>query len=60
LASIIDTIQHAKPVNFDLRPQGQVDLAKNGVSGKIVTAMKARARAPATHRAASTPGKSFN
>jgi hypothetical protein len=59
-ANIIDTIQHAKSVNFDLSPQGQVDLAKNGVSGKVITAMKARARAPATHHAASTPGKSSN
>jgi hypothetical protein len=57
-ANIIDTIQHAKSVNFDLSPQGQVDLAKSGVSGKIITAMKARARAPATHHAASTSGKS--
>ena len=57
-ANIIDTIQHAKSVDFDLSPQGQVDLAKSGVSGKIITAMKARARAPVTHRAAAAPGKS--
>jgi hypothetical protein len=57
-ANIIDTIQHAKSVNFDLSPQGQVDLAKSNVSGKIIAAMKARARAPVTHRAASAPAKS--
>ena len=51
-ANIVDTIQHAKAVNFDLSVQGQVDLAKNKVSGHIITAMKARARAPATHHAA--------
>jgi hypothetical protein len=57
-ANILDTIQHAKAVNFDLSVQGQVDLAKNKVSGHIITAMKARARAPASHRVASGPGKS--
>jgi len=57
-ANVIDTINHAKTVNFDLTPQGQVDLAKSGVSGKIITAMKTRARAPATHHAASGAGKS--
>jgi len=51
-ANIVDTIQHAKAVNFDLSVQGQVDLAKNKVSGHIITAMKTRARAPATHHAA--------
>jgi hypothetical protein len=57
-ANILDTIQHAKAVNFDLSVQGQVDLSKNKVSGRIITAMKARARAPATHRVGTGPGKS--
>jgi hypothetical protein len=48
-ANIIDTIQHAKTVDFDLSVQGQVDLAKNKVSGHIITAMKSRARGSATH-----------
>ena len=48
----------AKAVNFDLSVQGQVDLSKNKVSGRIITAMKARARAPATHRVGTGPGKS--
>jgi hypothetical protein len=58
-ANILDTIQHAKVVNFDLSVQGQVDLSKNKVSGRIITAMKARSRAsaPATHHAQSTSGK---
>ena len=56
--NVIDTINHAKAVNFDLTPQGQVDLAKNGVSGRIITAMKTRVRASGTHHAASTSGKS--
>jgi hypothetical protein len=43
-ANIIDTIQHAKSVNFDLSVQGQVNLSKNKVSGRIITAMKSRAR----------------
>jgi hypothetical protein len=46
-ANVIDTIQHAKSVNFDLSVQGEVDLAKNKVSGRIITAMKTQARAPA-------------
>jgi hypothetical protein len=58
-ANVIDTIQHAKAVNFDLSVPGQVELSKNKVSGRIISAMKARARTPATHRVASGPGKSF-
>ena len=59
-ANIVDTIQHAKSVDFDLSVQGQVDLSKNKVSGRIITAMKTKARAPspATHHAPSTSGKS--
>lgn len=56
--NIIDTINHAKAVNFDLSVQGQVDLSKNKVSGRIITAMKARARTPATHHVAAGAGKS--
>jgi hypothetical protein len=56
--NVIDTIKNAKSVNFDLTPQGQVDLAKSGVSGRVITAMKARARAPATHRVGTSPAKS--
>jgi hypothetical protein len=56
-ANVIDTIQHAKSVNFDLSVQGQVDLSKNKVSGRIITAMKTRARAPATHRGPSASRK---
>ncbi len=43
-ANIIDTIQHASSVKFDLTAKGQVDLAKNGVKGAIITAMKTRSR----------------
>lgn len=56
-ANVIDTINHAKSVNFDLSAQGQVDLAKSGVSGRIITAMKARARGTTTHHPASNSGK---
>jgi hypothetical protein len=56
-ANVIDTIQHAKAVNFDLTVDGQVDLAKNKVSGRIISAMKARSRAASAHHAANT-GKS--
>ena len=44
-ANIIDTIQHASSVKFDLSAKGQVDLAKNGVKGNIIAAMKQRSRA---------------
>jgi hypothetical protein len=57
-ANIIDTIKHAKAVNFDLTVQGQVDLSKNKVTGPVITAMKDRARIPATHHVAATSGKS--
>jgi hypothetical protein len=59
-ANIIDTIKHAKAVDFDLSVQGQVDLSKNKVTGPVITAMKARARTtvPATHHVAAVPGKS--
>lgn len=43
-ANIIDTVQHADAVNFDLTPRGQIDLAKASVSGRIIAAMKQRAR----------------
>jgi hypothetical protein len=58
--NIIDTIKHAKAVNFDLSVQGQVDLSKAKVTGPVISAMKARARtpAPATHRTATAAGKS--
>jgi len=56
-ANIIDTIKNAHAINFDLTAQGQVDLAKNGVPGPIITAMKARARAPVTHRTSTVSGK---
>jgi hypothetical protein len=59
-ANIIDTIKHAKTVNFDLSVQGQVDLSKAKVTGPVITAMKSRARAstPATHHVAASSSKS--
>lgn len=42
--NIIDTIRHAPAVSFDLSVDGEVNLANNGVKGKILTAMKVRAR----------------
>ncbi len=43
-ANILDNIQAAPKVEFDLTINGQVKLAKDGVSGKIITAMKQKAR----------------
>jgi len=47
--NIIDTIKSAGSVNFDLSVDGQVKLAQNGVKGKILTAMKAKARQSPAH-----------
>lgn len=47
--NILATIQQAANVEFDVSPDGQIELAKNGVKGKIVAAMRARA----THHAKS-------
>jgi hypothetical protein len=51
--NIIDNIQHAPEVHFDLSVQGQVYLSQHGVNGKVLTAMKTRERSgPASaHRA---------
>jgi hypothetical protein len=43
--SIIATIRQAARVQFDISPDGQIQLAKNGVKGKILAAMRER-----THR----------
>jgi hypothetical protein len=47
--NIIDTIRSAGAVNFDLSVDGQVKLAQNGVKGKILTAMKTKARQSPSH-----------
>jgi hypothetical protein len=47
--NVIDTIKSAGSVNFDLSVDGQVKLAQNGVKGKILTAMKAKARTSPAH-----------
>jgi hypothetical protein len=44
--NIITTIRQAPAVQFDVSPDGQIELAKNGVKGKIVTAMRERAHRP--------------
>jgi hypothetical protein len=50
--SIIAAIHDAKAVEFDLTPPGLIDLANNGVKGKLVTAMRERSRRqPVVHRA---------
>jgi hypothetical protein len=43
-ANIIDTVQHAEAVSFDLTPKGQIELSKGNVNGRIIAAMKQRAR----------------
>jgi hypothetical protein len=42
--NILDTIKTATAVNFDLSAHGQIDLAKGNVNGRIIAAMKAKAR----------------
>lgn len=43
-ANVLDTIQHAPAVHFDLTVQGQIYLTKHGVNGHVLAAMKTRAR----------------
>ena len=40
--NVLDDIQHAPSVHFDLTPKGQAALAKAGVNGPILRAMKQR------------------
>jgi len=42
--NILDTIQNAPAVNFDLSPKGQIALSKGGVNGNIIMAMKNKTR----------------
>jgi hypothetical protein len=42
--NILDTIQHAPSVSFDLSPHAQIVLSQNGVNGKIIMAMKNKVR----------------
>jgi hypothetical protein len=42
--NIVATIHDATTVDFDLTPDGLVNLASNGVKGKIVAAMRERAK----------------
>ncbi len=42
--NIVGTIHDATAVQFDLSPDGLVELASNGVKGKIVAAMRERAK----------------
>lgn len=42
--NVIATIRQAPSVDFDISPDGQIQLAKNGVKGKIVAAMRDRSR----------------
>ena len=42
--NIVATIHDATKVQFDLTPDGLVDLASNGVKGKIVIDMRERAK----------------
>jgi hypothetical protein len=51
--SIVAAIHDAPNVKFDLTPDGLIDLAQNGVKGKIVTAMRERDRR-STHKSSSS------
>ncbi len=42
--NIVATIHDATAIDFDLTPDGLVNLASNGVKGKIVSAMRERAK----------------
>jgi hypothetical protein len=49
--NLIATIKDAHKVNFDLSTNGQMELLKGGIKGKVLMAMRARAH-PAVHHAA--------
>jgi len=55
--SIIAAIQAAKATNFDLSADGLIDLANNGVKGKIVDAMRARSHSARGASSASGNGR---
>ena len=42
--NIIATIREARSVQFDLSPDAQIQLAQNGVKGKVLAAMRERSR----------------
>ena len=42
--NLIATIREAAAVNFDMSTQGQVNLLKNGIKGKVLASMRERAR----------------
>jgi hypothetical protein len=44
--NIIATVHDSPAVDFDLSPDGQIALAKSGVKGKILAAMRERAHHP--------------
>jgi hypothetical protein len=50
--SIVATIQDASSVNFDISPEGQIELTTGGVKPKILAAMRLRLKS-SSHRAAS-------
>ncbi len=52
--SIISTIHDAPVAGFDLTPDGIIALANGGVKGKIVAAMRARAKLPNKRSGASS------
>jgi hypothetical protein len=55
--SIIASIQEASSVNFDFSPDSLIALANAGAKGKIVTAMRARARKQQARAASSGSNK---
>jgi hypothetical protein len=42
--NLIVTIRQAPHVQFDISPDGQIQLAKNGVKGKILAAIRDRSQ----------------
>lgn len=49
--NLIETINGARHVDFDMSVDGELELVKNGVNGKVLSAMRQRARLSARHRA---------
>ena len=49
--NLIETINSASRVDFDMSVDGELELVKNGVNGKVLSAMRQRARLSARRRA---------
>jgi hypothetical protein len=53
--NLIETIKSARDVTFDFSVNGQLKLVQGGIKGKVLSAMRERARPPAAKKASAPP-----